>query len=179
MTDEDNIRFGLALNKDKPFVNAVLDRFDEMDNMLQRERQAYKAEIAKLREENQDYKQAYFDQWYNNAEIEKCWNVIGGYNRKHLELHEAIREYIRNHEWNYEDNLHLSQTPPKEEYFAIWSPLIKEVIGVCSNIGVKDVMKEEPHCKLIPITKQQFEDFGDKGLKLDPNIIPEKDVNFT
>jgi hypothetical protein len=136
MTDEDNIRFGLSLNKDKPFANAVMDRFDEMDTMLQRERQAYKAEIAKLRTENQNYKQAYFDQWYNNGEIEKCWNIIGGYNRKHLELHEAIREYIRNKEWKYRRG---------EIYYQIYSPLTKETIGVCCEEGKRDVIREEPH----------------------------------
>ena len=102
MNDEDHIRFGLCLPKDKPFVDAVLDDFAEEENAKQRTIGALKEEIKKLREENTEYKEAYFDQWYNNREIEKCWNVISGYNRQHLELHEAIQEYIRNREWDYE-----------------------------------------------------------------------------
>lgn len=100
--DESNIRFGLCLQKDKPFVDAVLDTFDEQEEIRRREREAFKAEIKKLREENQNYKEAYFDQWYDRREIERCWAVINNYNRKHLELHEALREYIRNREWVYD-----------------------------------------------------------------------------
>lgn len=138
MTDEDNIRFGLSLDRTKPFVDAVLDRFDEVDNILQRERTAYKAEIAKLRTENQDYKQAYFDQWYNNAEIEKCWAIIGGYNRKHLELHEAIREYIRNKEWNYEENLHCQPDPVVRQEDGICPVCRGPIIACdCANTPIK------------------------------------------
>jgi len=154
MTDEDNIRFGLSLNKDKPFADAVMDRFDEMDNMLQRERQTYKAEIAKLRTENQNYKQAYFDQWYNNAEIEKCWNIIGGYNRKHLELHEAIREYIRNQEWKHRRG---------DIYYKIYSPLVKETIGVCCEEGKIQTMREEPHCEFIEISKEEYDRYNEEN----------------
>ena len=102
MNDETQIRFGLALPKNKPFVDAVLDSFSELEEIRRREYESYKAELKLLRTENQNYRQAYHDQWYNDREIERCWSVIGNYNRKHLELHEAIREYIRNHEWDYE-----------------------------------------------------------------------------
>jgi hypothetical protein len=159
MTDKDIIRFGLTLDKDKPFVEVVLDRFAEMDNMLQRERQAYKAEIEKLRTENQNYKQAYFDQWYNNTEIEKCWAVLGGYNRKHLELHEAIREYIRNREWNYEENLHCNPDVPKVKHYKIYSPTRAEIIGVCTSDGLANAKNEEPRCEFIEITKAEFDTF--------------------
>ena len=101
MNDEQQIRFGMCLDENKPFAEAVLDAFYELDGIRQKERQRFTFELDKLRTENLNYKQAYFDQYYNNMEIEKCWNVIGGYNRKHLELHEALREYIRNKEWAY------------------------------------------------------------------------------
>lgn len=100
MSDEEHIRFGLCLQKDKPFVDAVLDCFSEQETLRRKERESLKEEIKKLREENQHYKETYFDQWYNNREIERCWIVINNYNRKHLELHDAVREYIRNDEWN-------------------------------------------------------------------------------
>lgn len=49
-----------------------------------------------------------------------------------------------------------------EEYFAIFSPLIDKVIGTCTDQGRLDVEVEEPHCKFVPLTKQQFETYGDK-----------------
>ena len=106
MTDQDQIQFALSLPKDKSFVDAVLDAFEELEHVRRRERETYKAELQKLREENQHYKQCYFDQWYNDREIERCWAVLGNYNRKRLELHEAITEYIRNREWQPEENFH-------------------------------------------------------------------------
>lgn len=105
-TEEQDIRFALGLPKDKPLVEAVVDAYEELENVRYRERMAYKAELDKLRLENSNYREAYHDQWYNQREIEKCWAVLSGYNRKHLELHEAIREYIRVREWAYEENLH-------------------------------------------------------------------------
>lgn len=110
MTDEEQIRFALPLHKDKPFVDAVLDAFQELENVRRKEYETYKAEMAKLHTENQNYRQAYFDQWYNNSELEKCWMVINNYNRRHLELHEAIGEYMRNHEWDFEENFHQSKS---------------------------------------------------------------------
>lgn len=161
MNDEQQIRFGLGLHSDKPFVDAVLDTFDEQEQIRRREHEVLKAEIKALRTENQNYREAYHDQWYNNREIERCWAVIGNYNRKHLELHEAIREYIRNKEWNYEENLHCTPDE-KEEYFEIYSPLIKEVIGVCSSGGKENAQQEEPDCEFRKITKAQFDNFGEE-----------------
>lgn len=105
--DEQEIRFGLAISDNKSLTDGVLDRYAELENIRAKERDAYKKEIDILREENQRYKQAYFDQWYNNNEIEKCWAVIGNYNKQHLELHEAFREYIRNREWVYSEDVHF------------------------------------------------------------------------
>ena len=120
MTDEQEIRFALPLHKDKPFVEAVLNAFEELENIRYRESESYKTEIEKLQLENQNYRQASHDQWYNDREIEKCWVVLGNYNRKHLELHEAIREFLRNKEWtsNYsltvEDGKNIDFTIPTE-----------------------------------------------------------------
>jgi hypothetical protein len=115
MTDEEQIRFGLFLKKDKPFVEGVLDMFYEQDAVIQTQRREFKKEVKHLDEDLRKYKSAYHDQWYNEQEIEKCWNTIGNYNREHLELHEAIREYIRNKEWNYEENFHCNPDYPTPE----------------------------------------------------------------
>ena len=157
MTDEDHIRFALCLDKDKPFVEAVCDSFSRDYEDRQRTISSLKAEIKALKEENAKYKEAYHDQWYDKQEIEKCWNVLGGYNRKHLELHEAIREYIRNREWNYEENLHIQ--PPKHpmRYYKIYSLNIKEVIGVCTSDGLKHAQEESRECEFIEITKNEFD----------------------
>jgi hypothetical protein len=158
--DEQYIRFGLCLPADdKSFVDAVLDAFDTQEVLIRKEREAYKAEIAKLTKENREYKQAYFDQWYNNREIERCWATIGGYNRKHLELHEALREYIRNKEWDYEENLHCEPNKTAKKYYAIYSKLVKQNIGFCTNEGASNVLKEEPNCELKEITKEQFYEY--------------------
>lgn len=164
--DETYIRFGLGLkNADgkTTFSEEVLAAFDELETIRRKEREAYKAEIAKLKKENDDYKQAYFDQWYNDREIEKCWSVIGGYNRKHLELHEAIREYIRNREWNYGENLYCKPDAPvfKVKYYKIYSLNIKEVIGVCTSDGLKHAQDEERECEFIEITKEEFDKFDE------------------
>jgi hypothetical protein len=157
MTDEDHIRFALSLDKNKPFVEAVCHSFVQEFDAKQRTVGALKAEIKALKEENTKYKEAYHDQWYDRMEIEKCWNVIGGYNRKHLELHEAIREYIRNREWNYEENLHIQPL----KYYYICSTRIGEIIGVCTSEGAKHVLQEEPGCELKEITKGQFDQFNE------------------
>ena len=112
MNPEQEIRFALGLDVNKPFVNAVIDAFDDIEKVLRHERESHKAELKVLRTENQNYREAYHDQWYNQRAMEQCWSVIGQYNRKHLELHEAMREYIRNREWNYEDNFHCKPDEP-------------------------------------------------------------------
>lgn len=58
-----------------------------------------------------------------------------------------------------------------EEYYAIFSPLINKVIGVCTSQGKRDTEVSEPGCTFVPITKEQFETYGedpeDKWLQLD------------
>lgn len=121
MNSETQIRFGLGLAKDTPFVEAVLDAFDELERVRRNEHAAHTEQLRKLQEENQKYREAYHDQWYNQREIERCWNVIDGYNRKNLELHEAIREYIRNKEWTYEENFHCNPDPAPNGNFPVHS----------------------------------------------------------
>ncbi len=41
MNDESEIRFALALHKGKPFVDAVLDAFTELEEILRRERETH------------------------------------------------------------------------------------------------------------------------------------------
>lgn len=141
MNDEQQIRFALALDKDKPLADAVIDAYEESERILRNEREAHKEELKKLREENQNYRDAYHDQWYNQREIERCWSVLGGYNRKHLELHEAIREYIRNREWNYEENFHCqpdqSEQPSnntREEYRDALAKELKIDVGLADRL---------------------------------------------
>lgn len=136
MTDEEYIRFGLCLPKDKPFVDAVFDAFFEQENVLRKERHALKEEIRKLRKELDDHKEANIDQWANKREIDEVWAVIGNYNKHHLELHEAVREYIRNCECQYEDNLHCRATnlsPVAMEY----ARNIAKMLGIAFALGVK------------------------------------------
>jgi hypothetical protein len=136
MTDEEYIRFGLCLPKDKPFVDGVFDAFFEQETVLRKERHAFNEEIRKLRKELEDHKQAHIDQWANKREIDEVWAVIGNYNKQHLELHEAVREYIRNREWRYEDNPHCKATNP--------SPIvmqhardISKLLGITFALGLK------------------------------------------
>jgi hypothetical protein len=79
----------------------VVDAFDQLERCRQIERERYNKELARLTKENETYRRCYMEQFYNDLEIEKCWAVVGNYNRQHLELHEALREYIRNQEWLY------------------------------------------------------------------------------
>lgn len=46
-------------------------------------------------------------------------------------------------------------------YFAIWSPLINEVIGTCSDDGRADVEQEEPGSEFRPISKEEYDYYGD------------------
>jgi hypothetical protein len=55
----------------------------------------------------------------------------------------------------------LKKVEEKEEHFAIFSPQIDKVIGICINEGRRDTEIEEPHCKFVPISKIQFETYGD------------------
>jgi hypothetical protein len=47
----------------------------------------------------------------------------------------------------------------KPGYFAIWSPFINDVTGVCRD--KQDVLQEEPDSKFWPITKEQYERYRD------------------
>ena len=98
---ESNLRFALGLHNTGDIEGEVVDRFDKLEQCRQIERERYNTEIARLTKENENYRRCYMEQFYNDLEVEKCWAVIGNWNRKHLELHEALTEYIRNREWNY------------------------------------------------------------------------------
>jgi len=136
MTDEENIRFGLGLSKGGDFVGKVLDSFDELERIRRNERAAYIKEIERLRKELDEYKRAYIDQWANQREINQTWAVIGDYNRHHLELHEAVREYIRNREVKYEDNLHCRASNPSPEIFEHGRNVAK-ALGISMALGIK------------------------------------------
>ncbi len=98
MTPEQHLRFGLSLPDDKPIDEAIFSLFDDLMLKSRKDYESYKVELEKLRKELDGYKQSHFNQLYNRLEIERCWQVIGNYNRKHLELHEAIREKLREYE---------------------------------------------------------------------------------
>jgi hypothetical protein len=48
-----------------------------------------------------------------------------------------------------------------ERYYAIYSPRINEVIGVCRQEGAEHALKEDPGCELRPISQRQFDSFGE------------------
>ncbi len=139
MTEEEHIRFGLGLPQNGNFVDKVLDAFDQLETIRRQERNVFECELKKLRKELDDYKQAYFDQWANQKEIEQTWAVIGNYNKQHLELHEAVREYIRNRESKYEDNLHVRWNNPSPEVRTIARHLAR-TLCITSELGIKLVM---------------------------------------
>ena len=96
LSEQEQIEFGLCLQPHKEgFAAAVIDQFSQLDQSRHRERMRFKAALEKAEKKLGEYHEAYFDEIYNNEEIEKTWAVIGNYNRKHLELHEAVREKIR------------------------------------------------------------------------------------
>lgn len=47
------------------------------------------------------------------------------------------------------------------EYYAIFSPLIDKVIGICTSAGRPSVVEEEPGCLFVLITRGQFDKYGD------------------
>lgn len=108
MTTEEQLRFGLCLPKDKPIVDAIFDLVDQMNQARQKERDNYRQEIGDLRAELDEYKWAHLDQYLIAQEYNDAWRVIDDYNRSHLTLDEAIRQYIRNKEWNYTANPYLT-----------------------------------------------------------------------
>ena len=48
----------------------------------------------------------------------------------------------------------------RKKYYAIYSPLIGKLIGVCADCR-EEVLAEEPGSKFIPISEQEFDTFGD------------------
>ena len=46
-------------------------------------------------------------------------------------------------------------------YYAIFSPLIDKVIGACTSEGRPSVEEEEPGSIFVPLTKEQFDVYGE------------------
>ena len=94
--EEQSIRFGLGMLKDKRSIDeCVLDYVSQLETFHQRERKEYKRINEEYRKKVQMIEAAQFDAIYNQQEIEKTWGMIGNFNRHCLELHEAVREKIR------------------------------------------------------------------------------------
>lgn len=45
----------------------------------------------------------------------------------------------------------------REKLFAIYSPLINQIVGRCSGFGIEDVLEEDDHEQFIEITEEEFE----------------------